>query len=149
MLHSHYNNNRIKYLHEKCHRLNYNDKRFLYKKKFLQKDGSVSIQPKNNQEISIETFKVKRSLAPKIVKDSFVESNENQYNLRNQKDSRRPPRRTIYPCCEPLLFKSKNSENYSRKILFLVSIDSFKKPVRKWISENCPYRLGKQYQAFL
>ena len=39
MLHSHYNNNKIKYLHERCLRLTYCDKTSSYEE-LLEKDGS-------------------------------------------------------------------------------------------------------------
>ena len=57
------NNNKIKYLHERCRRFIYNDKRSsLLNDKLLQKDGSVSIRHKNSQELAIEMFEVKIAL---------------------------------------------------------------------------------------
>ena len=70
MLHSHFNNNEISYLHEKCLRLAYNDKRFSYEE-LLQKDRSVYIYQKNIPKLAIEMFKTKIALALEKIKDSF------------------------------------------------------------------------------
>ena len=53
----------IKYLHERCRRFIYNNKRSsLLNDKLLQKDGSVSVRHKNIQELAIEMFEVKIAL---------------------------------------------------------------------------------------
>ena len=83
MLHSCCNNNKIKYFHGGCIRLIYNDKSSS-NEELSRKDGTVPIHHKSTKELSIEMFKIKNTLAPKLVKDIFVESNENYYNLRNQ-----------------------------------------------------------------
>ena len=83
MLHSRCNNNKIKYFHGRCLRLIYNDKSSSYEE-LSQKDGSIPIHHKSIKELSIEMFKIKNTLAPKLVKDIFVESNENYYDLGNQ-----------------------------------------------------------------
>ena len=51
MLHSCQNNNKIKYLHERCLHLIHNDKLSSY-----EKDWSVSIHHKNIQSLAIEMF---------------------------------------------------------------------------------------------
>ena len=50
--------------------------------------GSLFIHHNSIQKLAIELFKVENALASEIVKDVFVESNENHYNLRNQIDFR-------------------------------------------------------------
>ena len=55
MLHSRQNNNKIKYLHERCLRFIHNDKLPSYEE-LLEKDGSVSIHHKNIQSLSIKMF---------------------------------------------------------------------------------------------
>ena len=82
-LHSRCNNNKIKYFHGRCLRLIYNDKSSSYEE-LSQKDGSVPIHHKSIKELSIEMFKFKSNLVPKLVKDVSVESNENYNDLRNQ-----------------------------------------------------------------
>ena len=103
--------NNIKSLHEKYLQLICKDECSSYEE-LLQKDGSVSIHHKNIQELAIEMLnylvfsksmdcflfnmgflhervKVKKDLAPQIVKDIFMESSENHYNLCNQSNFRR------------------------------------------------------------
>ena len=70
----------MKYLHERCLRLIYNDKCPSYED-FFQKYISDSIHHKNIQKLGTEMFKVKKVLAPKTLNDISVESNENHYNL--------------------------------------------------------------------
>ena len=53
MLHSRKNNYKIKYLHERCFRLIYSNKKLSYEN-FLEKDDSVSIHHKNIQALAIE-----------------------------------------------------------------------------------------------
>ena len=64
-LHSRKNNNKIKYLHERCLRLIYSDKKSSYEN-LLEKDNLVSIHHKNIQALAIEMFKVKHKLYPEI-----------------------------------------------------------------------------------
>ena len=80
MLHNRCNNNKIKYFHGRCLQLIYNDKSSSYEE-LSQKDGSIPIHHNSIKELSIEMFKIKNTLAPKLVKDIFVESNENYYDL--------------------------------------------------------------------
>ena len=66
MLHSRKNNNKIKYLDERCLRLIYSDKRLSYEK-ILEKDNSISTHHKNIHALVIEMFKVKHSYAQKLL----------------------------------------------------------------------------------
>ena len=80
MLHSRKNSNKIKYLHERCLRLIYSDKKSSYEN-LLENDNSVSIHHKNIQALATEMFKVKHKLCPDITSDIFKERTNNQYNL--------------------------------------------------------------------
>ena len=71
MLHSRCNNNKIKYLHERCLQLIYNDKPSSYQE-LLQKGGSVSIHQENTEELVTEIFKVKQALAAELEKNIFL-----------------------------------------------------------------------------
>lgn len=65
-------------LHNRCN----NTKITLFvRRTFHKKDRSVSIHSKNIQELAVEMFKVKKGLAPEIVQDLLVESDENHHNL--------------------------------------------------------------------
>ena len=48
------------------------------------KAESAFIDHNNILELDIEMFKVKTALVPEIVKDTFIESNENNYNYRTK-----------------------------------------------------------------
>ena len=76
MLHSRCNNNKIKYLHERCLRLTYCDKTSSYEE-LLEKDGSVSIHHRNILSLAIEMYKVKDGIAPMITANVFCPNPEN------------------------------------------------------------------------
>ena len=57
LLHSHCNNNKIKFLHERCLWLVYDDKHL-----HTKNEGSDFIHDKNIQKLAIEILKVKRAL---------------------------------------------------------------------------------------
>ena len=60
MIHSRFNNNRIKNLHKRCLQL-----KPLVMKKSLEKDGSVSIPYTNkHSNTSVEMFKTKNGMSP-------------------------------------------------------------------------------------
>ena len=71
-------------------------------------------------------FEVKNTLTTEIVKDIFMESNENHYYLRNQNDFRRPLK-TIYRDSENISFIGpKIWDNIPEKSKESISIDNFK-----------------------
>lgn len=59
---------------------------------------------KNIQELAIEMFRRKSVSAPLMTKNTFMKSNENHYNLRNQKDLRRPIIRPDYDGSETISY---------------------------------------------
>ena len=71
-------------------------------------------------------FEVKNTLTTEIVKDIFMESNENHYYLRNQNDFRRPLK-TIYRDSENISFIGpKIWDNITEKSKESISTDNFK-----------------------
>ena len=76
MLHTRKNSIKINYLHERCLRLIYSDKKSSYEN-LLENDNSVSIHHKNIQALAIEMFKVKHKLCPDITSDIFKEWTNN------------------------------------------------------------------------
>ena len=79
MLHSRCNI-KMKYLHERCLELIYNDKSSSFKE-LLQKDRFIPTHHKNIKEIAIEMFKVEEPLFLEILKDIFVEANEDHFKI--------------------------------------------------------------------
>ena len=61
---------KINWLHERCLRIVYNDKKSNFNE-LLVKDGSVSIHHQNLQKLAVEMFKVSRGLSPQIINKLF------------------------------------------------------------------------------
>ena len=81
MFHNRRYNNKINRLHERMLRIVYKD----YKSSFaelLSEDKSFTVNHKNVQKLTIEMYKIKNELCPKIVLDLFKEVTH-QYSLRN------------------------------------------------------------------
>ena len=144
MLHSRRNNNIIKYLHERCLRLIYNDKNSSYE--LLTKDGPVSIPHRNIQALVTEFYKIKNVLSPEIFTGIFARETESHYNLRWCNDFRIPSIHTVYHGSESISFLGPKIWNIlPDEIKQQTSLNSFKKSVKKWKPQDCPYRLCKVY----
>ena len=81
MCHSRTNKTKIDRLHERCHRIIYNNKRSSFKE-LLEKDSSVSIHEGNVQILATEMNKVSNNFSPPHMNKSFKVRNEHPYNLR-------------------------------------------------------------------
>ena len=75
------NNGKINRLHERCLCIIYNDKQSSLSE-LLEKDGSVSIHMRNIQSMTTEMFFVGRNLSPPIINDTFTQTDNSRYNLR-------------------------------------------------------------------
>ena len=145
MLHSRKNSNKIKYLHERCLRLIYSDKKPSHEN-LLENDNSVSIHHKNIQALAIEMFKVKHKLCPDITSDIFKERTNNQYNLRNRNDFVIPRVHTVYHGTESITYLGpKIWDIVPEEIKQKKSLNSFKESIKKWKPIKCPCRLCKVY----
>ena len=80
--HSRTLNNRINYLHERCLRVIYNDKKST-SQKLLENDKAVSIHNRNLQVLAKEIYKVTKGLSPKVFTDTFTPRNQPNHNLRH------------------------------------------------------------------
>ena len=134
MLHSRCNNSSIRHLHERCLRLAYSDKRSSYE---------------DVQDVAIEMFKVKNSLAPNIFHDLFDNETENHYNLNHRTEFRIPFFNSVYyvyygsesiSCLGPNIWDIVHSEFKQ-----IGSLNGFKISIRKWIIAYCPGRLRRSY----
>lgn len=79
MLHSRELNHRI---HERCLRVIYYDDRSTFQE-LLEKDKSYCIHQKNVCSICIELYKIKKGIAPDIIKNVF---SENPIDFRKKED---------------------------------------------------------------
>ena len=145
MCHKRSYNNRINRLHERALRMVYNDKRSSFEE-LLRKDGSVSIHVRNIQVLMIELYKVKKKLAPTLLCEVFKIKQTSHYNLRTINEFELPKVRTSNFGTESLSYLGpKLWETVPSLIRDLDSLESFKKNIKKWIPENCPCRLCKNY----
>ena len=96
MFHSRTLNNRINNIHERALRLTYKDNQSSFKE-LLEKDHFVTVHHKNLKALVTEIFKVKKDLAPDIMKDVF-ELKEPPYNLQSESNhfTRRNVKTTYY-----------------------------------------------------
>ena len=81
MFHSKQINNRINRLHERSLRITYNDYHSTFQD-LLIKDKSVSIHQRNLQVFATLLYKVINNLSAQIVRETFYNYNQPQYNLR-------------------------------------------------------------------
>ena len=71
LIHSRFNNRRVKNLHERCFPLQYSIRAFLYEE-VMEKDVSVSVHYKNIQTLAVEKFIIKNGMSPAVVSDIFL-----------------------------------------------------------------------------
>ena len=137
-------NNRINSLHEKALRLIYCDHSSNFQE-LLQRDNSVTIHQKNIQALTVLMYKVTNNIAPTIVSELFSFSNIN-YNLRSGSQFHQPSANAVWNSLEtisylgPKIWSMVPVEMKQRS-----SLSSFKGEIKKWIPENCPYRICKKY----
>ena len=135
----------INRLHERCLRIIYNDKTSSFQD-LLNKDDSVSIHNRNLQLLAIEMFKVKNGIAPEIESEIFKVKSEFKYNLRNIPQFNIP---LVHTTC----YGTESLSYLGPKLWKMVPINirevpnllDFKRLIKKWIPDNCPCRLCKDY----
>ena len=82
MFHSRSLNNKINWLHERCLRIIYNDKRSTFGE-LLARDNSVSVQHSNVHVIVIEMGKLVKGISPEIMNEAFKLREKINYHLRH------------------------------------------------------------------
>ena len=96
-------NNKINRLHERCLHLIYNDKKSSLED-LLQKDGSVSIHPRNLRTLAVELFKVFKGLSSVIFTEAFPARQQSQCNMRNYSYFPMPRAKTVNHGLESLSY---------------------------------------------
>ena len=136
-------NNKINYIHERALRLVYDD----YASSFyelLRKDGSVCIHHRNIQKVAIEMFKVKNDLCPEILKSFFCQTG---FKSTQNATFHRPNVNSVYNgehslrSYGPIVWDTMIPEDVKK----ISDLDEFKESIKKWIPNNCPCRLCKDY----
>ena len=139
------NNRKINRLHERCLRIIYIHKQSSFIK-LLEKGNSVSIHQRNLQILAIEMFKVSNGLPPVLMNDIFKLRGEQTYNLRKLSEFYRPKVNSIYNGTESVSFLGPMIwDLVPNELKDIGNLSAFKKAIKKWSPEKCPFRLCKVY----
>ena len=101
---------KINWLHERCLRIVYYDKKSNFNK-LLIKIGSVSIHHQNLHKLAVEMFKVSRGLSPEIVNELFQFREQIPYELRQRPQFQTPWVHSVFSGAKiwaPELYYSEN-----------------------------------------
>ena len=109
---------------------------------FTKKDGSVSVHHRNIQALATEMYKVKSGYTAKIFSDFFNQREIRPYNLKRQFEFTVTFTRTLYHGSENISYLGRKiwgilPTSFKEADLF----NSFKKLVKKWVSQACHCRL--------
>ena len=129
-------NSKINKLHEGCLRIVYNNKKSSFKE-LLETDKSVPVHIKNLQVLATEMFKKYGNVSPSV--RQLFESKSNDYNLRQFSQFELPNVRSVF------LWNRKYFISWPRNLKVVPNefrnetLHAFKKLIKKWQPENCPY----------
>ena len=94
---------------------------------------------KNLRFLACEMFKLKRDMAPELIKELILPNRQRRYELRNNPDFAAPMVKLVHKGLESLSYlgplEIKETETFPQ----------FKAKIKKWNSENCPCCLCKTY----
>ena len=135
-------------LHERALRIVYKNSHLTFEELLLQ-DKSFSIHHRNLQRLATEMFKIKNNIAPTLMQELFP-TNENKYNLRNERPWQTFNVRTVGFGTETLLFRGKKTwQLLPEQIRNSNSLPEFKNKIKSWIPVGCTCRLCKTYVSNL
>ena len=136
-------NDKINHIQERALRLVYLDYTSSFEE-LLEKDNSVTIHTRNLQSLAIEMFKVVKGIGPEIVKDLF------QFDLNKTRSDR-----TFFRPNVKYVNTGLNTIRYFGTVLWddmltvelkaILTLEKFKKEIRKWIPKKCPCTLCREY----
>ena len=145
MCHSCSNNRKINMLHERCLRRIHNDKQSSFTE-VLDKDNPVSVHIRDIQRLGIELFKFYNGLSPPLMNSIFKLKVGNPYNLRQVSEFTRPMVKSMYHGTESISYLGpKTLDILPDKLKNIDNIEHFKKEIKIWKHDNCPYKLCKVY----
>ena len=138
-------NTKINWLHERCLRIVYNDKKSNFNA-LLVKDGSVSIHHQNLRKLAIEMFQVSRGLSPEIVNELFKFREQIPYELIRRPQFQIPWVHSVFTGTESLTFLGPMIwALLSNEMKQLESVGKFRNGIKQWKPISCPCRLFKSY----
>ena len=145
MFHGGVLNRIINRLHERALRLFYDDLTSSFEE-LLNKDRSFTIHQRNIQTLALEIFKTKNNLNPEFMKDIFVEKRDSGYELRENTGLEAMNIRTVHRGEDTLRYLGcKIWKLVPESIKQSISVEQFKKQIRKCAPRDCPCRLCKTY----
>ena len=145
MLHSPGKNNKINRIHDRCLRIIYNDRKSTFYE-MLEKDGSVSIHKRNLSFLACEMFKLKRDMAPELIKELTLPNRQHRYELRNNPNFAVPLAKSVHKGLESLSqLAPKIWELLPLEIKETETFLQLKAKIKKWNPRNCPCRFCKIY----
>ena len=143
--HSRTLNNRINNLHERALRIVYKDDHSSFKE-LIVKDCSCTIHHYNLKMLVVEMYKVKNNLSPEFMQGISPERNIERYNLRKQINFQIPGPKTVTYGTESIQFLGSKIWNLiPNDLKSATNLSIFKANIKKWIPNNCPCRLCKDY----
>ena len=139
-------NRKINHVHERALRIVYNDYTTSFKD-LLIKDKTVSIHHRNIQYVATEMYKVVNNISPSIIQEIFEKYTGEGPSTRLGSAFIRPKVNTVYMGENslrnfgPLVWNNMLPENFKT----CSTLIEFKKAIKRWVPENCPCRLCKEY----
>ena len=148
MCHGRENNRKINWLHKRCLRTMYNDKRLSFNEFFLRRWFCLNPRAKS-PILATGMYKISNGQPILLMKDVFP-INRNPDTLKQNSQFSKPRINTVYHGTESTL-------NLGPKILDLVpsnlneiyDLDKLKKSVKQWKPEDCPCKLFKVFCQML
>ena len=135
-------NTRINHIHERGLRIVYRD----YSSSFedlLKKNGSVCVHHRNIQHVAIAMFKVKNNLCSKMMKDLFKLNSHNGSTFLIPNVNGEYMGKLSLRWFGPVVWERMLPDSYKSIVL----LEKFKDAIEKWVPENCPCRLCKNFVA--
>ena len=132
MFHGRGKNNKINRIHERWLRIIYNDKKSTFYE-LLEKDGSVSIHKRNLRFPACEMFRLKRNMAPELIKELILPNRQRRYELRNNPDFALPIVKSVHKDLESLSYLGpKICKILPLEIKWTDTFSQFKAKIKKW-----------------
>ena len=149
MFHSRKMNNRINRLQERCLRIVYDDTASTYEE-LLLKDNSVSNHHKNLQALAIELYKMVNNLSPKFLIEVFPFNNSYDPRTRSDLLFKSRPIKSTFHGSESLSFLAPKIWNIiPNDIKKAKNLSIFKKSIKKWVTNDCPCHICKNYISWI
>ena len=138
-------NNKINRIHERSHRVVYNDKKATFKE-LLDKGKAVSIHTRNLKILVTEIFKVKIGESPSMMHENFLIDDSNNFNLRKIRVFKAGNPKAVYYATETIsVLGPKSWIILPDKFKNSASLKEFKSKIKNCLPLNCPCRLYKTY----